>query len=963
MKNNYIINIWDFTTFNTRRSDSDLSFKASGSKLLKRISPPKGITRLLIAFALAFFALSSYANMVKINETFETGLPTTAPAVDATVTLSSGSWVINNVNGKSDNGSIRVAMKTNGYIITPSVDKPSTLTFNHRGSGSGKIITVQKSIGGGAWVVVGTATVSSSSTYATSTFAINETGSVNVRIRFVCSSATIYIDNVKIEVSETSNEPTIQASISASSVTGSSAVINITPGNGQGRLLVRRTSADVAWSPVDGISYTAGSQPDGNHTVAYVGTASSTTITGLEAGTTYYFAVFEYNGTDVSTNYLVTNPGKVQVITLQVPTLSISPTSLNFGNIKPSTVEKRQFTLSAKYLSTASGNIMVSGADVFTVSLSSASGFSASITLPYSSNTLASTLIYVQFAPTQIKAYSNKLTISGGGASNQELIVSGTCSNTTTKVYYISPAGSDANSGAFDAPLKNLQVAVNKLFPGDTIFVHGGIYYPDYKQDSAKTTIRLNASGTADKILSIFNYPGEAPILNFRDQPKKISVRGVQLNGNYWHIRGLHFTEAGDNGMKVEGSHNVIEKCTFSYNDDAGMQLGFGHNFTDSHPGISSNDGSYCSYNDIVECDAYLNYDSDNRGSDADGFACKMHNGKRNRFIRCRSWDNADDAWDLFETDFPVYLVECWGWGSGRESNFTVVGGSFQGNGNGIKLGGNGAGGSSKGKHEAWYCVAFNNNKTNSVKGFDQNSHAGGIKLVNCLSFGNGYDYMFETASGVREFYNNICFGKIEIASGATQGKNASISSPTEGWTNNVCSNFTTADYLSLAESDAKLPRGTNGSMPTTFARLVNSSVLIDKGDIVQNSNSELSDLGLPWTYAGVSPDLGPYENKSKSAPASQIIINRNASLEVSAFPNPIADNGTLKFSVNYKAPVSIGIFTLQGKKISEVFTNVALPGIDYYEPMDVSKLPNGVYVVVLTAGGESSKCKLIVAR
>jgi len=222
---------------------------------------------------------------------------------------------------------------------------------------------------------------------------------------------------------------------------------------------------------------------------------------------------------------------------------------------------------------------------------------------------------------------------------------------------------------------------------------------------------------------------------------------------------------------------------------------------------------------------------------------------------------------------------------------------------------------------------------------------------------------MFETASGVREFYNNICFGKIEIASGATQGKNASISSPTEGWTNNVCSNFTTADYLSLAESDAKLPRGTNGSMPTTFARLVNSSVLIDKGDIVQNSNSELSDLGLPWTYAGVSPDLGPYENKSKSAPASQIIINRNASLEVSAFPNPIADNGTLKFSVNYKAPVSIGIFTLQGKKISEVFTNVALPGIDYYEPMDVSKLPNGVYVVVLTAGGESSKCKLIVAR
>ena len=139
-----------------------------------------------------------------------------------------------------------------------------------------------------------------------------------------------------------------------------------------------------------------------------------------------------------------------------------------------------------------------------------------------------------------------------------------------------------------------------------------GTYYPTMKKDGTKTTVRLNKSGSPEAWYTIKTFPGEFPILNFRDQPKKQSVRGIQLDGDYWHIYGLHVTEAGDNGMKVEGSHNIIERCTFSYNDDTGLQLGFGHQFSDSHPGVSSNDGSYCAYNDVVDCDSYLNYDTDN---------------------------------------------------------------------------------------------------------------------------------------------------------------------------------------------------------------------------------------------------------------------------------------------------------------------------------------------------------------
>ena len=206
----------------------------------------------------------------------------------------------------------------------------------------------------------------------------------------------------------------------------------------------------------------------------------------------------------------------------------------------------------------------------------------------------------------------------------------------------------------------------------------------------------------------------------------------MQITGNYWVLYGLHITHAADNGIKLEGSYNRIERCEFSYNLDTGLQLGFGHNFSDSGYG-SSNNGNYCAYNDIIDCDSHHNCDFDtNYGSDADGFACKMHNGIGNRFIRCRAWRNGDDAWDLYETDYSVTLIECWAWQSGKAEDHTWVydyfdkGPNFSGNGNGIKLGGNGTGGSSKGVHYAYNCVAFGCDKSGSTKGFDCNSHKDG---------------------------------------------------------------------------------------------------------------------------------------------------------------------------------------------------------------------------------------------
>jgi len=920
----------------------------------------------LILLISSIFISALIFSQTTITENFETGLPTSAPSSETSVTLSTGVWKINGTFGKSDNGSNRLAMNTNGYAITPAINKPTSVSFVHRGSGSGKVITVYKSINNGTnWTSIGTATVSSSSTYAQANMSVGEAGTKNVLLKFVCGSATIYIDNVEITCSNMGDEPTTQASIFATSVLGTSMTINFVKGNGDGRLLVYSKGTPVTWAPVDATPYlNLPKQLDDNVMGVYAGNADNVSVTGLEAGETYHFAVFEYSGANDAINYLTSTVGRLEQKTMEVPSITINPAVINFGAVKTGTFSKRSFTVSAKYLYPSSGNITVLADPNFMISTSSADGYTTLLNLPYTDGTLNATTLYVKFTPTALQPYSYITSISGGTASaNLQLL--GTGSNTDSKTYYLSPTGSDAGEGSYDSPWYNLQKAVDAAVPGDTIILRGGTYFPTMMKDGTKTTVRISASANAAKRITIKNYPDEFPILNFKDQPKKLGVRGIHLTGSYWTIYGIHITQAGDNGIKLEGNYNRIERCTFSYNDDSGIQLGFGHNFSDTWPGISSNDGSYCAFNDIIDCDSYLNCDADNYGSDADGFACKMHNGKGNRFIRCRSWDNADDGWDLYETDYPVYLIECWAWGSGRAENFTWVqaSGSFQGNGNGIKMGGNGTGGSSKGKHEAWNCVAFNNNKTGSVKGFDQNSHSGGEKLVNCLAFGNGYDFMFETNGAGREYYNNVCFGNIEIASGSTESNNAMLSTSDKAWKNNVIRGFGASDYVSLSETDAKAPRGADGSMPTKFARLKSNSVLIDKGLMFNIPyTNEFPFLAQP-TY-GNGRDLGPYELKEGEIfSAVQIILNINAKLDVSIQPNPCKTEAIVKFSSDFSDNASIKILNMNGQIISEVYNKAVNSGIEYYIPISVNNLQNGIYLCQLSIGNQTKTSKLIVSK
>jgi len=462
---------------------------------------------------------------------------------------------------------------------------------------------------------------------------------------------------------------------------------------------------------------------------------------------------------------------------------------------------------------------------------------------------------------------------------------------------YIAPDGDDqSGDGSLERPWAGLQRAVDAARPGTHIVCRGGTYRQRPQADG-KFTVRIAGSGTADAPIVIRCYDGEQPVFDFADglTADRVGERGILLTGNHWWLYGLHITHAADNGIKLEGSHNRIERCQFSYNLDTGLQLGFGHKFSDTFPNLSKNDGTYCAYNDIIDCDSHHNCDYDtNYGADADGFACKMHNGRGNRFIRCRAWRNADDAWDLYETDFDVILAECWAWESGKAEDhlwvrdFIQKGGSmsFSGNGNGIKLGGNGTGGSSQGIHYAYNCIAFGCNKSGSTKGFDCNSHKDGHVLVGCLGFDNGYDFMFESGGSPSDtyFYNNICLGRQEICVGTDDYNAVSTPMSKNGWTAHLLTGIGRDDFLSLDEDEALKPRALDGSLPRRFGRLSPDSRLIDAGTSTHDlPSSLLSDFPfLRRTVTGSARDLGPYEHVSSPT-------------AVAAPPRPLRDAQSVK--------------------------------------------------------------------
>jgi hypothetical protein len=96
------------------------------------------------------------------------------------------------------------------------------------------------------------------------------------------------------------------------------------------------------------------------------------------------------------------------------------------------------------------------------------------------------------------------LCVLAAAACSKKSSPSSETTNTVTG-YYVSPDGSDGNTGTINNPLRNINTALSKVLPGDTVFVRGGTY---------GEKIVFPKSGRLDKYITLKVYPGEKAIID-----------------------------------------------------------------------------------------------------------------------------------------------------------------------------------------------------------------------------------------------------------------------------------------------------------------------------------------------------------------------------------------------------------------------------------------------------------------
>jgi hypothetical protein len=428
----------------------------------------------------------------------------------------------------------------------------------------------------------------------------------------------------------------------------------------------------------------------------------------------------------------------------------------------------------------------------------------------------------------------------------------------SAQTYYVSTTGDDANAGTLESPFRTITKALSvATTPGTTIYVRGGTY-------AHTSTISISRSGTGDTMYKLFAYPGERPLLDFSAMPVGSSNRGIRLSGSYWHIKGFDVWKAGDNGMNVSGSNNVIEFCSFSENADTGLQLDNG-----------------ASNNQVINCDSYYNADPDQE--DADGFAPKLTVGSGNYFYGCRAWQNSDDGWDGYlrgADNMTTTLENCWCFMNG----YLKSGAVSSGNGNGYKMGGSD---DRLLRHDMVLkrCLAFDN----KVKGFDQNNNKGSMTLYNCTGYRNATNYSISQALAAGE--------TLAVKNCASLGSYGSIGAFAIQQTNSWMPPFvvTEGDFVSVDTTGVRGERNADGSLPSiTFMHLAQGSDLIDAG----------TDVGLPFN--GATPDVGCFESEPPLP------------VQLASFTGAMVDEHTVRLEWTTLGEVNNYGFIVQRRMITE---------------------------------------------
>ena len=196
-------------------------------------------------------------------------------------------------------------------------------------------------------------------------------------------------------------------------------------------------------------------------------------------------------------------------------------------------------------------------------------------------------------------------------------IVNKTSEADATK-YYVGGTNDNGSGTSADDPISANAFAgkLIDLKPGNIVYVMPGTHtltntWALGRMGNSEVTGEY-VNGAYDDYIIFKPYDAsQETVLSFYNQPFASTARGVHIYGNYYYWTGIDVCGAGDNGLYIGGSYNVVENCEFYDNRDTGLQLG--RNYSSN-----SNIKAWPNYNVVKNCTAHNNYDNETYGENAD---------------------------------------------------------------------------------------------------------------------------------------------------------------------------------------------------------------------------------------------------------------------------------------------------------------------------------------------------------
>lgn len=361
------------------------------------------------------------------------------------------------------------------------------------------------------------------------------------------------------------------------------------------------------------------------------------------------------------------------------------------------------------------------------------------------------------------------------------------------KSYYVSPSGSDSNSGTLSTPFESITKAQEVASSGDTVYLRGGTYKKftisnsdniyNYVHEITKSGITYTAYSSeipvfdfsnisTDKRVAAFHIGKSASNVNF----SKITIIGVPVG-----------SQKQSECFRIEG--NATFNQVACHDNEA-----IGFYFT-------SNGKGSC-----IKCDSYNNIGPTSASiGNTDGFGA---HGAGVTFKDCRAWNCSDDGYDCISSKGSNTFDNCWAY------NMNAGGDS-----NGFKIGGYGTGkpGEIVPVHIVKNCLSANN----KAHGFYANHQPGqSATWTNNTAYNNagGNFNMLERVSitnatdipGTREVvHDNLAFKRNII-----DQSNLPLENVTNNSWNKSGISVTAEDFQSLDASQMTETRGADGSLP-----------------------------------------------------------------------------------------------------------------------------------------------------